>query len=301
MRIASLLPSATEMVCALGLAEDLVGISHDCDYPPQIARTPVLSQAIVTSTLPSGEIEARIRHAVHRGNSVYHLDAEQLAELRPELILTQELCSVCAPSYTLVKQAAKVLDAETKIVSLEPLGLLDILENLLLVGELTGHGARADAIVGDLRDRIDRVRDAVAGLPKRRVACIEWLEPLYVAGHWVPEMVAIAGGRDVLGKTREPSFMASWEDVVAAAPETLIIMPCGFDVARTREEIHLLTDRPEWQRLPAVQDKQVYLTDATSYFNRPGPRIVTGLEILATIFHPQASTAALPPRSFEPL
>lgn len=301
MRIASLLPSATEMVCALGLAEDLVGISHDCDYPPQIAGTPVLSQAIVTSTLPSGEIEARIRHAVHRGNSVYHLDAEQLAELRPELILTQELCSVCAPSYTLVKQAAKVLDAETKIVSLEPLGLLDILENLLLVGELTGHRARADTIVGDLRGRIDRVRDAVAGLPKRRVACIEWLEPLYIAGHWVPEMVAIAGGRDVLGKTREPSFMASWEDVVAAEPETLVIMPCGFDVARTREEIHLLTDRPEWQRLPAVHDKQVYLTDATSYFNRPGPRIVTGLEILATIFHPQASTAALPPRSFEPL
>jgi iron complex transport system substrate-binding protein len=301
MRIASLLPSATEMVCALGLAEDLVGISHDCDYPPQIAGTPVLSQAIVTSTLPSGEIEARIRRAVHRGNSVYHLDAEQLAELRPELILTQELCSVCAPSYTLVKQAAKVLDAEAKIVSLEPLGLLDILENLLLVGELTGHRARADAIVGDLRDRIDRVHDAVAGLPKRRVVCIEWLEPLYIAGHWVPEMVAIAGGRDVLGKTREPSFMASWEDVVAAEPETLIIMPCGFDVARTREEIHLLTDRPEWQRLPAVQDKQVYLTDATSYFNRPGPRIVTGLEILATIFHPQASTAALPPRSFEPL
>jgi iron complex transport system substrate-binding protein len=300
MRIASLLPSATEMVCALGLAEDLVGISHDCDYPPQIAGTPVLSQAIVTSTLPSGEIEARVRRAVHRGNSVYHLDAEQLAELRPELILTQELCSVCAPSYTLVKQAAKVLDTETKIVSLEPLGLLDILENLLLVGELTGHRARAATIVEDLRDRIDRVRDAVAGLPKRRVACIEWLEPLYVAGHWVPEMVAIAGGRDVLGKTREPSFMASWEDVVAAAPETLIIMPCGFDVARTREEIHLLTDRPEWQRLPAVQDKQVYLTDATSYFNRPGPRIVTGLEILATIFHPQASTAALPPRSFEP-
>ncbi|MGH2435662.1 MAG: cobalamin-binding protein [bacterium] len=301
MRIASLLPSATEMVCALGLAEDLVGISHDCDYPPQIAGTPVLSQAIVTSTLPSGEIEARIRRAVHRGNSVYHLDAEQLAELRPELILTQELCSVCAPSYTLVKQAAKVLDAETKIVSLEPLGLLDILENLLLVGELTGHRARADTIVGDLRDRIDRVRDAVAGLPKRRVACIEWLEPLYVAGHWVPEMVAIAGGRDVLGKTREPSFMVSWEDVMAAEPDTLIIMPCGFDVARTREEIHLLTDRPEWHLLPAVQDKQVYLTDATSYFNRPGPRIVTGLEILATIFHPQASTAALPPRSFEPL
>lgn len=299
MRIASLLPSATEMVCALGLAEDLVGISHDCDYPPQIAGTPVLSQAVVTSTLPSGEIEARIRREVHRGNSVYHLDAGQLADLRPELILTQELCSVCAPSYTLVKQAAKVLDADTTIVSLEPLGLLDILDNLLLVGDLTGRRARADAIVHDLRGRIDRVRDTVAGLTKPRAVCIEWLKPLYVGGHWVPDMVDIAGGTDVLGRSREPSFMVSWEDVVAAAPEILIIMPCGFDVARTRDEVHLFTDRPGWHQLPAVQGSRAYLTDATSYFSRPGPRIVTGLEILAAIFHPNACTAALPPGSFE--
>ncbi|HET6780921.1 MAG TPA: cobalamin-binding protein [bacterium] len=301
MRIASLLPSATEMVCALGLADELVAISHDCDYPQQIAGTPVLSQAIVTSTLPSGEIEARIRREVHRGNSVYHLDAEQLADLRPELILTQELCSVCAPSYTLVKQAAKVLDADTKIVSLEPLGLVDILDNLLLVGELTGRRAQADTIVWDLRERIDRVRDAFAGLPKPRVVCIEWLEPLYVAGHWIPEMVDIAGGIDLLGRTRAPSYMVSWEDVVAAEPEILVVMPCGFDIARTREEAHLLTDRPGWQRLPAVQGKQVYLTDATSYLNRPGPRIVTGLEILAAILHPEVFDISLPPDAFEQL
>lgn len=300
MRIASLLPSATEIVCALGLADELVAISHDCDYPQEIAGTPVLSQAIVTSTLPSGEIEARIRREVHRGNSVYHLDAEQLADLRPELILTQELCSVCAPSYTLVKQAAKVLNADTKIVSLEPLGLVDILDNLLLVGELTGRRAQADTIVRDLRERIDHVRDAFAGLPKLRVVCLEWLEPLYVAGHWIPEMVDVAGGIDLLGRTRAPSYKVSWEDVVAAEPEILVIMPCGFDIARTREEAHLLSDRPGWQRLPAVQGKRVYLTDATSYLNRPGPRIVTGLEILAAIFHPQASTAPLPPGSFEP-
>jgi iron complex transport system substrate-binding protein len=301
MRIASLLPSATEMVCALGLAHDLVGISHDCDYPAEILRTPVLSQAIVTSTLPSGEIDARIKGEVHRGNSVYHLNAGQLADLRPELILTQELCTVCAPSYTLVKQAAKVLDAETKIVSLEPLGLLDILDNFLLVGALTGRLAQAEAVVGNLRERIDRARNATAGLPRPRVACIEWLEPLYVAGHWVPEMVATAGGNDVLGRAREPSFVASWNDIVAAEPEILVIMPCGFDLDRTRQEIQLLSRRPGWPELPAVRSGRVYLTEATSYFSRPGPRIVTGVEILATIFHPKAVGAVLPTGSFEPL
>jgi iron complex transport system substrate-binding protein len=301
MRIASLLPSATEMVCALGLAHDLVGISHDCDYPAEILGTPVLSQAIVTSTLPSGEIDARIKSEVHRGNSVYHLNAGQLADLRPELILTQELCTVCAPSYTLVKQAAKVLDAETKIVSLEPLGLLDILDNFLLVGALTGRLAQAEAVVGNLRERIDRARNATAGLPRPRVACIEWLEPLYVAGHWVPEMVATAGGNDVLGRAREPSFVASWNDIVAAEPEILVIMPCGFDLDRTRQEIQLLSRRPGWPELPAVRSGRVYLTEATSYFSRPGPRIVTGVEILATIFHPKAVGAVLPTGSFEPL
>lgn len=301
MRIASLLPSATEMVCALGLAQDLVGISHDCDYPAEIAGTPVLSQAIVTSALPSSEIDARIKGEVHRGNSVYHLDAGQLAELRPELILTQELCSVCAPSYTLVKQAAKVLDAETKIVSLEPHGLLDILDNLLLVGAMTGRSSRAEAVVSDLRGRIGRIRNATAGLPKPRIACIEWLEPLYVAGHWVPEMVDAAGGSDVLGRARKPSFVASWDDIVAAEAEILILMPCGFDIDRTREEIHLMTRRPGWQELPAVRSGKVYLTDATSYFSRPGPRIVTGVEILASILHPGVFNLALPPGAFEQL
>ncbi|MBI2200938.1 MAG: ABC transporter substrate-binding protein, partial [Armatimonadetes bacterium] len=172
MRIASLLPSATEVVCTLGLTDDLVGISHDCDFPPEIRGKPVLSRAIVTPELPSGAIDARIRAQVHRGQSVYHLDPEQLAGLRPDLILTQELCSVCAPSYTLVKQAAKVLEAETKIVSLEPLGLDDILDNIRLVGELSGRRAQADAIVWNLRARINRIRDGAARLPRVRVICI---------------------------------------------------------------------------------------------------------------------------------
>lgn len=297
MRIVSLLPSATEIVSALGLTGSLVGISHDCDFPPEIRAKPVLSEAIVTTDLPSGVIETQIRGQVHRGKSVYHLDEAQLAQLQPTLILTQELCRVCAPSYSLVKQAAKVLDAEAKIASLEPRGLYDILDNILLVGDLTDTGERARAVVQQLRRRIEQIRALAAGRERPRVACIEWLDPIYVGGHWVPEMVEIAGGHDVLGRAGEPSFLVEWDDVLEAAPDVVVLMPCGFDVARTRQEVNVLTNRRGWDRMPAARSGRVYLTDATSYFNRPGPRIVTGLEILAQILHPDLFTYPLPPGS----
>src|SRR2546428_10152739 len=236
MRIVSLLPSATEMVAALGLTDQLVGISHDCAYPPAIRSRPVRSEAIVPSDLPSGVIEARIRGQVHKGKSVYRLDERQLTELRPDLILTQELCSVCAPSYTLVQQAAKLLDSDTKIVSLEPQGLLDILDNLLLVGTLTGRTVQSEALASSLRARIERVRSRARGLPAPRVACLEWLDPIYAAGHWVPEMVEIAGGRDLLGTSRDPSFVIAWEQIITADPEVVVVMPCGVDVPRKRPE-----------------------------------------------------------------
>ena len=301
MRIVSLLPSATEIVCTLGLTESLVGISHDCDYPPAIRSRPVLSEAIVTTDLPSGFIETRIRGQIHRGTSVYHLDEAQLASLRPDLILTQELCRVCAPSYTLVQQAAKVLDAPARIASLEPRTLSDILDNILLIGDLTGAGDRAGLVTSNLRRRIEHVRARAAGLPRPRVVCIEWLDPIYVGGHCVPEMVGIAGGQDVLGKAGEPSFVADWTQVVEAQPDVVVVMPCGFDVVRTRREIGLLTARPGWGDLPAVRGGRVYLTDASSYFNRPGPRIVTGLETLAAILHPGAFRESLSPKDAERL
>ena len=301
MRIASLLPSATEIVCALDLADALVGISHDCDFPPEIRRKPVLSEAIVTTDLPSATIEAQIRSQVHRGKSVYHLDQAELARLRPDLLLTQELCSVCAPSYTLVKQAAKVLEADVQIVSLEPHGLLDILDNILLVGELTGTNGRAQALAERLRARIDRVRTLAVRAARPRVACLEWLDPIYAAGHWVPEMVEAAGGHDVLGRAREPSFVVDWELVRAADPEVVVLMPCGFGIARTRQEISLMTQRPGWDSLPAVRAGRVYLTDASSLFSRPGPRVVDGLEILATMLHPEIFSPDLPPGAVEPL
>lgn len=301
MRIVSLLPSATEIVCTLGLADALVGISHDCDYPPEIRSRPILSQAVVTTDLPSGQIETRIRGQIHRGMSVYHLDEEQLARLRPDLILTQELCQVCAPSYTLVKQAAKILEAEARIASLEPTGLDGILDNILLVGEMTSTLDRAEMVVAGLRRRIEAVRAAVSGSPRPSVACIEWLDPIYVGGHWVPEMVEIAGGTDLFGQAGEPSFTVEWDRIVEARPDVVVVMPCGFDVPRTRREVHLLTERRGWHDLPAVCSGRVHLTDASAYFNRPGPRIVTGLEILASILHPGSLSTPLPAHSVKRL
>jgi iron complex transport system substrate-binding protein len=301
MRIVSLLPSATEIVCALGLTDSLVGISHDCDYPPEINGKAVLSKAIVTSDLPSGVIDATIRGDVHKGKSVYHLDERQLTSLKPDLILTQELCAVCAPSYTLVKQAARLLEAQTRLVSLEPENLGGILDNILLVGDLTGQGGEAAALVDQLRGRIERVREEVTGRSRPRVACIEWLDPLFVAGHWVPEMVALAGGVDVLGRVGEPSFVVPWQAIIEAEPDVIVVMPCGFTVLRTWQEVHLLTGRRGWSDVRAVHAGQVYLTDASAYFNRPGPRIATGVEILAKILHPEVSSFPFPADAYERL
>lgn len=298
MRIVSLVPSATEIVCSLGLADALVGISHDCDFPSDILGKPVLSEAVITATEPSRAIEGRIRGLVHTGRSVYHLDAGALVHLAPDLILTQELCAVCAPSYTLVKQAAKVLDAEVKIVSLEPRGLMDVLDNILLVGELTRTASRAKPLVEQLRGRIETLRAQVIP-PRSHIVCLEWMDPLYVGGHWVPEMVEAAGGIDVLGRRGEPSRMVEWNEVVATAPEVLVLMPCGFDIARTRIEVGALTTRPGWNAIPAVRSGRVFLTDASAYFNRPGPRLVDGLEILATALHPEIFDRTLPRGSIE--
>ncbi|MGH2403088.1 MAG: cobalamin-binding protein [bacterium] len=283
MNIVSLLPSATEIVCALGLHDWLVGVSHDCDYPAEILDRRVLSDAIVTSTMPSAQIDTAIRRQVHTGKSVYHLDGALLAALAPDLILTQELCQVCAPSFNEVRRAARLLEGQTRIVSLEPHALEDILQTILEVGRLTGTDAGARALVADLRERIERVTRLAPPDPCPRVACIEWLDPIFVAGHWVPEMVALAGGVDGLGRPLRDSYVIEWDRVIEYAPDVIVVMPCGFDIIRTRAEMHLLEDRPRWQDLPAVRAGRVYLTEASAYFSRPGPRIVRGLEILAEV------------------
>jgi len=301
LRIVSLLPSATEIVCALGLFDALVGVSHDCDYPPAVTGKPVLSQAIITGDLSSGDVDRRIREQLHQGLSVYHLDQAQLNRAAPTLILTQELCEVCAPSFTLVEAAARVAASDSRIVSLEPHGLWDILDTIRLLGDLTGTGDHAAALVARLRERSEHVRGAVAGRPRPTVICLEWLDPLFVAGHWVPEMVDLAGGSDLLGHPRAHSYTVEWRAVLEADPDVLLLMPCGFDVSRTRAEARPLMDRAGWRTLKAVQSGRVYATNGTAYFNRPGPRIVDGLEILGAILHPEAVSWALPEDGWERL
>jgi iron complex transport system substrate-binding protein len=288
MRIVSLLPSATEIVYALGLGDSLIGVSHDCDFPPEVASKPKLSQALISTDLPSDEIDAIVREQLHSGLSVYHLDAPLLQELKPDLILTQELCEVCAPSFDQVAEAAKILGDQTKIVSLEPRSLEDILENIRLVGELTSQADFANQIIAALRERIDRVRQITEELRERpTVACVEWLSPVMVAGHWVPELVEYAGGEDLLGEAGDPTREIAWGDLLNYDPDVLVFMPCGFSIERTLAEMELVIGREGWEELAASKNGQVYLVDASSYFNRPGPRVVTGLEIMAQIIHPE--------------
>ncbi len=291
MRIVSLLPSATEIICALGLRDELVGISHDCDWPPGLRdEKVVLTEAAVHEGMSSAEIDQIVKELAHQGLSVYQLDAEKLRELKPDLIFTQELCEVCAPSLAEVQKAAKVLDAAPKIVSLEPVCLEDILDNILLVGELTDREEQACELVSKLQARIERVRSRAEMIETRpRTLAIEWLEPLYVGGHWVPELIELAGG-EAMNPPGEPSYEIAWEDVEIFDPEVIVLMPCGFLPERALEEIDVLLEYENWGELRAVKNGQVYLTHGSYYFNRPGPRIVIGLEILAKILHPELFT-----------
>ncbi|MBI1729746.1 cobalamin-binding protein [Candidatus Acetothermia bacterium] len=287
MRILSLLPSATEIVCELGLSDSLVGISHDCDWPPEIKNRPVLSEAVVHSELSSDEIDQIVREALHNGMSVYHLDPEQFKVLQPDLILTQELCEVCAPSFDDVRMAAKILDSPPQIVSLEPHRVSEILENISLVGQLTKRTKQAKKVIAGLQTRIDQILSRADEFEEwPRVLCLEWLSPLFIAGHWVPEMVEWAGGV-TMGEPGEPSLEISWNDVENFDPEIIILMPCGFTPERTARELDLLTNHESWGDLRAIKNDQVFITHGSYYFNRPGPRVVTGLEILATIIHPE--------------
>jgi len=299
MRIVSLVPSATEIVCRLGLLDDLVGVSGDCDFPEEIAGVPVLSRPVATPDLTSAAIDRRIREDVHSGTSVYHLDAETLARVNPTLILTQELCAVCAPSFTTVRRAARLLEVPVRIVSLEPRSLGDVLDNVQLVADLAGIAARGRSVVAELRARIDAVA-AGTGAARPRVAVLEWVDPIFVGGHWVPDMIAAAGGVDILGVAGAPSAQIPWAAVLEARPEVLIIAPCGFHLARAREEAALLSRRDGWRDLPAVRRGQVYIVDASSYFNRPGPRLADGVEILASVLQGRRGRFALPSDAVEP-
>ncbi|WP_445517905.1 cobalamin-binding protein [Streptomyces sp. NEAU-174] len=287
MRIVSLLPAATDIVAELGLAGQLAGRTHECDWPPEaVAGLPVVTATgLDQDALTSREISDAVGGATHSGSSLYTLDTEALAALRPDVVLTQDLCEVCAVSYRKVSRAVRLLDARTRVLSLEPHTLDDVLDCLVTVGELLGVRERAERRRGDLRDRLEGIRQAVAGRARPRVVAIEWLDPLWPAGHWVPDQIATAGGEPLLAASGAHTTPMTWEAVRAARPEVVLVLPCGFPPERTLRETHLLTRLPGWADLPAVRAGRVWVLDGPAYFNRPGPRVVRGAEVLAHVLH----------------
>ncbi|MFF3755963.1 ABC transporter substrate-binding protein [Streptomyces sp. NPDC002185] len=287
MRIVSLLPAATDIVAELGLIADLVGRTHECDWPPRdVAGVPVVTSAGFSSdALSSREISAAVGGSAHGGSSLYALDAEALAALAPDVVLTQDLCDVCAVSYEAVSRAVRVLDGGPRVLSLEPRTLDDVLECLVTVGELLGVRERAERRREELRDRLAAVRGLTAGRVRPRVVAVEWLDPLWPAGHWVPEQITCAGGEPLLAAPGEHTKPMTWEDVRAARPDVLLVLPCGFAPERTVRERDLLTSLPGWDDLPAVRSGAVWVLDGPAYFNRPGPRVVRGAEVLAHVLH----------------
>lgn len=281
MKICSLLPSATEILYALDLGEEIVAVTHECDYPSGTESKLKITESVIDhGRLTSAEIDHHVSN-IGRHGSIYTLKEDLLEKIAPDLIVTQELCDVCAVSYKDVQHAARVLEGRTKIVSLEPSTLDEVLDTISLVGELTSRKERAHAAVNALRMRLDNVRKRVGGRHRPRVYAMEWLDPPFSGGHWVPEMVEIAGGHEVLGKSGEKSKRITPEQIRQAAPEIIVLMPCGFSLERTVDEYRRTDFLPGWTGA-------VYAVDGSSYFNRPGPRLVDGVEILAAIFHPEA-------------
>ena len=283
MRVCTLLPSATEVAFALGLGESVAAVSHECDFPPEARQRPVVVRGRIDSdNSTSREIDEAVRRHMGRGEGLYSLDLELLQRINPDVILTQGLCDVCAVGYDDVLAAAGTLRPPARVLSLSPNSLGDVLRDIRRVGNATGTAARAETLARSLEERVERVAETARERePRPRVACLEWLDPLYSAGHWVPEMVELAGGEDVLAVKHKPSARVSLEDVAAAAPEVLVLMPCGFDRERTLMEWEPLKDLPAWREIPAVAGGRVFAVDGAKYFNRPGPRLVDGLEILA--------------------
>lgn len=288
MRIASLLPAATDVLAELGLVASLVGRTHECDWPDAVAAVPVVTKgALEPGSMSSREISDAVSSAPHRGSSLYALDTELLGRLAPDVIVTQDLCDVCALSYDQVASVVRATGEGNgpRVLSLEARTLGGVLDSVAELGALLGVGERAEEVVSVLRERLATVDAAVAGRRRPRVAAIEWLDPLWPAGHWVPEQVGHAGGLALLAEPGEHTRPVEWSTVLAAAPEVVLLMPCGLSPGRTRAELDLLRALPGWADLPAVRDGAVWVLDGPAYFNRPGPRVVRGVEVLAAVLH----------------
>lgn len=288
LKIASLLPSTTEIACALGLTENLVGRSHECDFPPGVERLPVCTAARLDSSLSSREIDQQVKAILEQGISVYEVHSDLLRSLHPDVILTQAQCEVCAVSLKDVEAAlCDWLGQQARIVSCSPMRLDDIWDDIRAVAEACNVAEAGEQMIGDLKRRMREISDQASLLQCRpRVACIEWLDPLMSAGNWVPELVELAGGVNLFGTAGEHSPWFLWDDLLKSDPDMVVILPCGFSLARARAEMSVLAEHPNWKELRAVRQGHVYLTDGNQYFNRPGPRLVESLEIMAEIFHP---------------
>jgi iron complex transport system substrate-binding protein len=287
MRIVSLLPSATEIVCQLGLKQQLVGVTHECDWPPSVRLLPKVTRTLIPHEATSREIDVLVRERLRTVRALYSLDMPVLAKLRPDLIVTQALCDVCAVAESEVRAAACVLPGEPRVVNLEPTCLADVWECLRLVGAAAGCEERAEREIATLNPRVAAVAERSERIGERpRVVMLEWIDPPFSSGHWSPELVRLAGGREVVSAAGERSRTMDWTEVLAAKPEVLVVACCGFDVARTMIDLPILSRYPGWSELPCVRSGRVYVVDGSAYFSRPGPRLVDSLEILAHALHP---------------
>ena len=288
MRICSFLPSGTEIVYALGMGDSLYAVSHECDYPAEaLAKPKIVRSKFDADKLSSQEIDRLVTEMYQRGERIYEVDEGVLGEAAPDLVLTQELCDVCAVSYEDVRHAASRLAYPPNVVSLDPASIGNVLEDIEMVGDLCGVPDAATEFIAELKERIDTVRSrASAAALTPRVACIEWLEPPIIAGHWIPQMVELAGAVDALAKPGAPSRRVTMDELAASEPDVLVLMPCGMGEVRAREEFEALDNLEEWRKLPAVANGRAYFVDSGSYFSRSGPRLVDGLEQMAYMAHP---------------
>jgi iron complex transport system substrate-binding protein len=287
-RIVSFLPSATEMACALGLGDQLLGVTHECDHPREVRHKPVVVRSVLPiERMSQREIDMAVTERLRSGLSLYQVDESLMRDIAPDLILTQDLCQVCAPSGSEVTRLLNALPTKPEILWLTPKSLEQIFDNLRELGQATGRLQPAEDLIAASRARLEKIAAAIPPISRRpRVFCMEWVDPVYCSGHWVPEMVVIAGGRDELGRLGSDSIRIPWKDVLQWAPEVLIVMPCGCDVETAANHARQLFEYPSWSDLPAVQNNRVYAVDASSYFARPGPRVIEGTELLAYLLHP---------------
>lgn len=305
MRIVSLLPSATEIVCALELGDQLVGVTHECDYPPPVKRLPKVTRTLIPTDAASRDIDEMVRAQLNAERTLYKLDLAALERLQPDLIVTQTLCDVCAVAESDVTAAVCRLPGRPKVVNLEPTRLEDVFESMLTVGEAAEVVDRAEEVVAGLRARVAAVAARTGNIAKRpRVVLLEWIDPPFSSGHWSPELVELAGGREMIGRTGERSRGVDWEEIVRADPEVFVVACCGFDTARTMQDLPILRGYAGYEGLSCVRAGRVHVVDGNAYFSRPGPRLVESLEILAELIHPPASfmnTAAASAHGVAPL